>query len=124
MERAKDSGRSVDGSRSEAERRGLAAWGLLTEREKGIASQLGAGLGDKGIARRLEISAATVARHLRNIRAKLGLSSRAQIVKVLFFQIIERERERVKQRDRETEKRRGILRSAREFQEPPPGPDD
>ena len=53
--------------------------GGLTAREREIASLVARGLSNKGIADELVISHATVARHVANILAKLGFSSRTQI---------------------------------------------
>ncbi|GAA3748825.1 putative ATPase/DNA-binding CsgD family transcriptional regulator [Spinactinospora alkalitolerans] len=51
----------------------------LTPRENEIAGLVGAGLSNREIAGRLFISQATAARHIANIFAKLGFSSRAQL---------------------------------------------
>lgn len=51
----------------------------LTARELEIAVLLTKGLGNKAIAGELEIRSSTVARHVANIMAKLGFSSRVQI---------------------------------------------
>jgi DNA-binding CsgD family transcriptional regulator len=51
----------------------------LTEREREVAVLIAAGLSNRAIGERLFISAATVARHIANIFAKLGLTSRAQV---------------------------------------------
>jgi predicted ATPase/DNA-binding CsgD family transcriptional regulator len=51
----------------------------LTARELQIALLIARGLSNRGIAEELVISPATAARHVANILAKLGLSSRAQI---------------------------------------------
>ena len=50
--------------------------GVLTARENEIAALVARGLSNKGIADELVISPATVARHVANILAKLGLGSR------------------------------------------------
>jgi predicted ATPase/DNA-binding CsgD family transcriptional regulator len=52
---------------------------LLTAREREIAGLIARGLTNRGIAEELVISSATVARHVANILAKLGFSSRSQI---------------------------------------------
>lgn len=51
----------------------------LSPREQQIASSVAAGRSNKEIARQLQISPWTVASHLRQIFAKLGLSKRAEL---------------------------------------------
>ncbi|GAA0922468.1 LuxR C-terminal-related transcriptional regulator [Nonomuraea longicatena] len=51
----------------------------LTEREREIALLIARGLSNRALADELVISPATVARHVSNILAKLGFSSRTQI---------------------------------------------
>ncbi|WP_327089937.1 LuxR C-terminal-related transcriptional regulator [Nonomuraea sp. NBC_01738] len=51
----------------------------LTEREREIAGLIARGLSNKALADELVISPATVARHVSNILAKLGFSSRTQV---------------------------------------------
>ncbi len=51
----------------------------LTAREQEIAALIARGLSNRGIADELVISPATAARHVANIFAKLGFSSRAQV---------------------------------------------
>jgi predicted ATPase/DNA-binding CsgD family transcriptional regulator len=51
----------------------------LTAREREIATLIARGLSNRGIADELVISPATAARHVANIFAKLGFSSRAQV---------------------------------------------
>ncbi|WP_214465673.1 LuxR C-terminal-related transcriptional regulator [Microbacterium flavescens] len=53
------------------------AAGPLTPREAEVLRLVSTGLNNRGIAGRLSLSEKTVARHLSNIFAKLGLSSRA-----------------------------------------------
>ncbi len=53
--------------------------GGLTPREQEVVALLGAGLSNRDIARKLFISPATAARHVANILAKLGFSSRSQV---------------------------------------------
>jgi predicted ATPase/DNA-binding NarL/FixJ family response regulator len=55
------------------------ATGALTPREHEVVALLGAGLSNRDIARKLFISPATAARHVANILAKLGFSSRSQV---------------------------------------------
>ena len=52
---------------------------LLTARELEIAALIARGLSNRGIAAELVISPATAARHVANIFAKLGFTSRAQV---------------------------------------------
>ena len=59
---------------------GEAAVPLLTPRELEILAALGEGLSNKGVARKLGISAHTVKFHLETIFRKLGVSSRAEAV--------------------------------------------
>ncbi|WP_407696447.1 response regulator transcription factor [Sphaerisporangium corydalis] len=51
----------------------------LTAREQEIALLIAQGLSNRVIAAELVISSATVARHVANILAKLGFSSRTQV---------------------------------------------
>jgi predicted ATPase/DNA-binding CsgD family transcriptional regulator len=51
----------------------------LTPREHEVVALLGAGLSNRDIAVKLYISPATAARHVANILAKLGFSSRSQV---------------------------------------------
>jgi DNA-binding CsgD family transcriptional regulator len=53
--------------------------GTLTPREWQVAALVASGRSNKAIADELVISPATAARHVANILAKLGFSSRAQI---------------------------------------------
>jgi DNA-binding CsgD family transcriptional regulator len=53
---------------------------LLTPREVEVLAQVGQGMSNKAIARRLNISAHTVKYHLEAIFAKLGVRSRAEAV--------------------------------------------
>ncbi|HSR85841.1 MAG TPA: tetratricopeptide repeat protein [Streptosporangiaceae bacterium] len=53
--------------------------GGLTAREHQVVGLLGAGLSNRDIAAKLYISPATAARHVANILAKLGFSSRSQV---------------------------------------------
>ena len=57
--------------------RGAPAGGLLTRRELDVLELVAQGATDTAIARRLSISPHTVARHMTNIRTKLGVASRA-----------------------------------------------
>jgi DNA-binding CsgD family transcriptional regulator len=58
---------------------GLIPLSVLTAREVEIALLIARGLSNRGIADELFISPATAARHVANILAKLGFSSRAQV---------------------------------------------
>lgn len=53
--------------------------GVLTPREREVVALLGAGFSNRAIASELFISPATAARHVANILAKLGFSSRSQV---------------------------------------------
>jgi DNA-binding CsgD family transcriptional regulator len=53
--------------------------GALTPREGQVAALVAGGRSNKAIAEELFISPATAARHVANILAKLGFSSRTQI---------------------------------------------
>jgi len=53
--------------------------GGLTARERQVVALIASGLGNNPIATELVISPATTARHVANIMAKLGFTSRAQI---------------------------------------------
>jgi predicted ATPase/DNA-binding CsgD family transcriptional regulator len=57
----------------------IAPHGTLTAREREVAALVAGGLTNKAIADELVISQATAARHVTNILAKLGFSSRTQI---------------------------------------------
>jgi predicted ATPase/DNA-binding NarL/FixJ family response regulator len=57
----------------------IAPHGTLTAREREVAALVTSGLTNKAIADELVISQATAARHVTNILAKLGFSSRTQI---------------------------------------------
>ncbi|WP_181019776.1 LuxR C-terminal-related transcriptional regulator [Nonomuraea typhae] len=54
-------------------------YGTLTEREREIAGLIARGLSNRKLAEELVISPATVARHVSNILAKLGFTSRTQV---------------------------------------------
>ncbi len=57
----------------------LAPGNALTAREQEIALLIAQGLSNRAIAAELVISSATVARHVANMLAKLGFSSRTQV---------------------------------------------
>lgn len=63
---------------------GAAGQGGLSPREKQVAALVARGLPNKAIATRLGISTFTVSSFLRRIFAKLGVASRAQMVRVLM----------------------------------------
>lgn len=56
----------------------------LTDRECEIALAAAAGLSNKEVAKRLSISPATVASHLRAVYSKLGVDSRAALLARFF----------------------------------------
>ncbi len=58
---------------------GALSKGALTPREHEVVALLASGLSNRDIARKLFISPATAARHVANILAKLGFSSRSQV---------------------------------------------
>lgn len=60
--------------------------GLLTERELQVAQLVAAGLSNKEIARKLNISEWTISTHLRRIYAKLSVCNRASMVHKCFGQ--------------------------------------
>ncbi|KIH99787.1 LuxR family transcriptional regulator [Streptomonospora alba] len=51
----------------------------LSERESEVARLVGAGIDNRGIARRLHLSEGTVKNHIANIRRKLALRDRTQL---------------------------------------------
>jgi DNA-binding NarL/FixJ family response regulator len=53
----------------------------LTSRQREIASLVGRGLGNRGIARRLDLSPGTVANHLKEINRRLGTHTRAALAR-------------------------------------------
>jgi predicted ATPase/DNA-binding NarL/FixJ family response regulator len=67
-----------DDTRRPAARLAAAPPGALTPREREIVALIATGQSNKGIADELVISPATAARHVANILAKLGFTSRAQ----------------------------------------------
>jgi predicted ATPase/DNA-binding CsgD family transcriptional regulator/Tfp pilus assembly protein PilF len=69
----------ANGSRPPRESGQAAGRGTLTAREQQIAELIARGLSNRGIAAELFISPATAARHVANIFAKLGVTSRAQV---------------------------------------------
>ncbi len=55
----------------------------LSEREQVVLRLLAQGLTNKAIARALQVSDNTIKFHLKNIFAKLGVTSRAEAVRAL-----------------------------------------
>ena len=66
-------------SQSASQPVGAGPAGLLTARERDVVALLAAGLSNRAIASELFITPATAARHVANILAKLGFSSRSQV---------------------------------------------
>ena len=60
-----------------------AAVRALTRRERQIAELIAAGLADKEISRRLNISLATTKSHVHNLLGKLGVEHRGEVAEVL-----------------------------------------
>jgi DNA-binding NarL/FixJ family response regulator len=56
-----------------------ASWSPLTAREQQVAKLVARGLTNRQIAAELVVTEATAAKHVENIREKLGLNSRMQI---------------------------------------------
>lgn len=61
-----------------------ASMALLTAREEQILARVAAGHSNKTIARTLDLSPHTIKRHVANILAKLGVSSRIQAATWLY----------------------------------------
>jgi predicted ATPase/DNA-binding CsgD family transcriptional regulator len=78
-DRAPGGSAGQDGPAADAGPPDTGAAGALTAREREIAALIARGLSNRGIAGELVISPATAARHVANILAKLGFSSRAQV---------------------------------------------
>jgi len=55
----------------------------LTRREQEIASMLARRLSDAQISRELYLSQSTVRNHIHHIKAKLGVESRAELIRLL-----------------------------------------
>ena len=65
-----------------ARKRGDEARDQLTPQELHIARLVGSGLSNKEIAANLYLSPRTIDSHLRNVFAKLGISSRTQLARL------------------------------------------
>jgi DNA-binding CsgD family transcriptional regulator len=61
-------------------KRPSSGWGSLTPMEHDVVRLVREGLGNKDIAARLFVSPRTVQSHLTHVYAKLGLTSRVQLV--------------------------------------------
>jgi len=59
-------------------------WQLLTSRERDVLSLIAAGLETGAIAEELEVGESTVRSHVQNMRAKLGVGTRAALVAMGF----------------------------------------
>jgi DNA-binding NarL/FixJ family response regulator len=55
----------------------------LTPREREVAMELAAGRTNAQIAYRLHLSERTVEKHVSNLLSKLGLSTRAEVVRLM-----------------------------------------
>jgi DNA-binding CsgD family transcriptional regulator len=62
-------------------KRPTSGWGSLTPMENDVVRLVREGLGNKDIGARLFISPRTVQTHLTHVYAKLGLTSRVQLVR-------------------------------------------
>ncbi|MBA2529554.1 MAG: helix-turn-helix transcriptional regulator, partial [Euzebyales bacterium] len=60
--------------------RAVSALDDLTRQERAVARLVGAGLSNRDVAAELVVSVKTVEFHLSNVYAKLGLSSRGQLI--------------------------------------------
>ena len=63
-------------------KRPTSGWGSLTPMENDVVRLVREGLGNKDIGARLFISPRTVQTHLTHVYAKLGLTSRVQLVQL------------------------------------------
>jgi predicted ATPase/DNA-binding CsgD family transcriptional regulator len=70
---------AANGPRPAGAHTGPALPAVLTAREREIAALIAAGYSNRAIAEELVIAPATAARHVANILAKLGFTSRAQV---------------------------------------------
>jgi len=59
-------------------------WQPLTSRERDVLSLLAAGLETSAVAKELEVGESTVRSHVENMRAKLGVGTRAALVALGF----------------------------------------
>ena len=62
-------------------KRPTSGWASLTPAERDVVRLVSEGLANKDIATRLFVSPRTVQAHLTHVYTKLGLTSRAQLVK-------------------------------------------
>ena len=63
-------------------KRPTSGWGSLTPTERDVVRLVREGLGNKDIGARLFISPRTVQTHLTHVYAKLGVTSRVQLVQL------------------------------------------
>jgi DNA-binding CsgD family transcriptional regulator/tetratricopeptide (TPR) repeat protein len=73
-------GAAADAGQADAVLRGRQPRRLLTDREVEVLRLVASGMGNRDIAGALQLSEHTVARHMQNVFAKLGVSSRAAAI--------------------------------------------
>ena len=73
-------GAATDARQATAVLGGVQPRGLLTAREVEVLALVASGMGNREVAGALHLSEHTVARHVQNVFAKLGVSSRAAAV--------------------------------------------